>query len=368
MGLPENLKLLQVSSSLEARLGGPTNVVQHTTKYLKATFNHELLIFGRCQQDFADLVIPTLFNNRYGFTIRKRNSAKNLINSSDVILVHGFYLYSTLFTLSLAEKKHVYVMPHGSLEPYGARTGKTRKVLFEWIFKYLSQNRKVHFVCASKQELVHLQSKFPDFPIELIGIGVEIPDANLTSTKRVPSLTVKMSCISRLDRIKRIDLCIRAIPILLSKGYDVELHIAGGKSGALYRELLELCEILGVSDRVFFVGFLNAEEKEDLLLHSKIFLLTSENENFSVATAEAIAFHVPVIVGPNVGMCDFVETFKTGKVLAELSEFDLAEGVIEILQDYDNLEQNCKDNAFRLGWDVVFEKWIEVFSRLRGSV
>ncbi len=367
MGPPKKFRLLQVTSSLEARLGGPTNVVQQSSKFLMKFFNHKMVVFGSCQEDFADLVVPTLLNNRYGFTLSKRNDVKMLVDSSDVILVHGFYLYSTLLVLSLAQKKHVYVMPHGSLEPYGARTGRIRKALFDLIFRYLSRNRNVRFVCASSQEHLNLQSKFVGFPIHLIGLGVDIPSINFTSLKRVQSHPIKLSCISRIDQIKRIDLCIRAIPILLSKGYEVELHIAGEKSGALYTELLELCRILGVSDRVFFLGFLNAEEKEELLLHSKIFLLPSENENFSVATAEAIAFHVPVIVGPNVGMRDFVETFKTGKVLLALSEFDLAQGVIEILRDYDNLKQNCKDNAFRLGWDVVFEKWLDVFSGLRGS-
>ena len=363
MNRPESYTLLQVATSLEARLGGPTKVVEQSSRYFHEFFNHKILVIGYCEPELADLVVPSLFNNRFGFTVRKQIQIKNLISSSDVLVLHGFYLYTTLLALSLVEKKRVYLMPHGSLEPFGAQKSKIRKKVFEWIFRYLSRNNDIHFICASKQESINLQSKFHNFPIEVVGIGVDIPNVNFISTKRVQSLPIRLTCISRLDRIKRIDLCIRAIPILLSKGYEVELHIAGGKSGALYSELLELCSILGVNDKVFFLGFLNKEEKQKLLLHSQIFLLTSENENFSVATAEAIAFHVPVLVGPNVGMRDFVETYKTGKVLAELSEFDIAEGVIEILQEYETLEKNCEDNAFRLGWDVVFEKWVDVISR-----
>ena len=71
----ENQKLVQVSSSLDPKLGGPTAVIKATHDFLTENFDAKLIVFGISSiQGMKIEVIPTLRNNRYGlpyFKIKK---------------------------------------------------------------------------------------------------------------------------------------------------------------------------------------------------------------------------------------------------------------------------------------------------------
>ncbi|MCX6138246.1 MAG: glycosyltransferase [Ignavibacteriales bacterium] len=94
---------------------------------------------------------------------------------------------------------------------------------------------------------------------------------------------------------------------------EIEFHIIG--EGGLLEELRALAADLKVLDTaVFFRGFLSEEEKGRLLAASDFHVLNSESEGFSVVTAEAISYGVPVIATACGGPEDFV-TERTGLLI-----------------------------------------------------
>lgn len=86
---------------------------------------------------------------------------------------------------------------------------------------------------------------------------------------------------------------------------NIEFHIIG--RGEQKEMLINLAEKLQVLNKcVFFHGFVSEKEKMELLLNSDFHILNSDEEGFSVVTAEAILYGIPVIATRCGGPEDFV--------------------------------------------------------------
>ena len=74
----------------------------------------------------------------------------------------------------------------------------------------------------------------------------------------------------------------------------VQLCIISNETIGLFEELLKLRADLGLDDVVHFLGFYDDPSK--FMGNIDIFLLPSISEGFSIATLEAMAAEIPVIV------------------------------------------------------------------------
>lgn len=105
-----------------------------------------------------------------------------------------------------------------------------------------------------------------------------------------------------------------------------------------------LCEKLGISDKVIFLG--NSNEIDRILCFSDLFLLPSESESFGLAALEAMMNRVPVISSNAGGIPEVNEHGVTG-FLSDVGAIDeMAENAITILEDDTVLEQ-FKENAMK---------------------
>lgn len=69
-----------------------------------------------------------------------------------------------------------------------------------------------------------------------------------------------------------------------------------GKEGWMYKDILELPEKLGISEKIEFTGYVEKDELVYLLNGAKAFILPSLWEGFGIPVVEAMACGVPVIV------------------------------------------------------------------------
>lgn len=106
----------------------------------------------------------------------------------------------------------------------------------------------------------------------------------------------------------------------------------------------KLCEELGISDKVIFLG--NSNEIDRILCFTDLFLLPSETESFGLAALEAMINKVPVISTNAGGIPEVNEQGITG-FLSEIGDVDdMAENALKILSDDATLDQ-FKANAVR---------------------
>jgi glycosyltransferase involved in cell wall biosynthesis len=97
-----------------------------------------------------------------------------------------------------------------------------------------------------------------------------------------------------------------------SEKYDKLLFLIAG-SGELRDELVALSADLGISDKVFFTGFVRGQAWRDAYVTSDMFVMSSVSEPFGLTALEAAAHDTAVLISRQSGV---------GEVLRNIMRFD----------------------------------------------
>jgi N-acetyl-alpha-D-glucosaminyl L-malate synthase BshA len=145
--------------------------------------------------------------------------------------------------------------------------------------------------------------------------------------------------ISNFRKVKRIPDIIRIFDKIQQK-IPAKLMMVG--DGPEKAKAEQLCEELGIQDKVIFFG--NSNEIDQILSYSDLFLLPSETESFGLAALEAMAWSVPVISSNSGGLPE-VNFDGVSGYLSTVGDIDsMANNALKILTDEATLG-NFKINA-----------------------
>jgi glycosyltransferase involved in cell wall biosynthesis len=151
--------------------------------------------------------------------------------------------------------------------------------------------------------------------------------------------------ISILNKRKNVADIIRAFAYIYNdlNRKDCDLHIVG--EGNEKNNLIKLADELKVLNKcIFFHGLVSEEKKLELLSNADFHILNSDDEGFSVVTAESILYGVPVIATKCGGPEDFVNEI-TG-ILIERRNFDELKRAILFMLDNSYKYDKAKLHAF----------------------
>lgn len=135
----------------------------------------------------------------------------------------------------------------------------------------------------------------------------------------------------RLVRQKRVDVLIRALRLLVDRGYRPELTVAG--RGPLQPRLERLAARLGVRDRVTFAGHLPLPELARLYQQSSVFVLPSGQEAFGKVLAEAALSGLPIVASRVSGIPELVADGENGYLVPPGRPRALADSLARLLDD-----------------------------------
>jgi glycosyltransferase involved in cell wall biosynthesis len=139
--------------------------------------------------------------------------------------------------------------------------------------------------------------------------------------------------LGRLQRYKRVDLVIRAVARLRSRGIPVRLRIAG--RGAAADELRALVASLDLEGVVSFEGFVSETAKRELLRRSWVHVLTSPKEGWGITNLEAAACGTPSVASDAPGLRDSVRHGETGFLVPHGDLQALTDALAELLTQPD---------------------------------
>jgi len=138
--------------------------------------------------------------------------------------------------------------------------------------------------------------------------------------------------ISNFRKVKRIPDIIKIFHKIQQK-VPAKLMMVG--DGPEKEKAEQLCEQLGITDKVIFFG--NSNEIDQILSYSDLFLLPSETESFGLAALEAMAWSVPVISSNSGGLPEVNFDGESG-YLSNVGDVDsMAENALKILSDDETL-------------------------------
>jgi len=140
----------------------------------------------------------------------------------------------------------------------------------------------------------------------------------------------------RFAEIKRIDDLIFAISMVKSHKENVKGAIIG--DGPLKERMREQIDRLGLNENIMLIGFTEEDRKYEILNDSRIFVLPSEREGFSLSTLEAMALGcVPIVSKPHYdevfGVSHFVKDRLNGLYYDVGETEQLAMRIDELLED-----------------------------------
>lgn len=113
-----------------------------------------------------------------------------------------------------------------------------------------------------------------------------------------PGETLRIFSCGRLNRVKGHEDLVAALRLLVSRGIEAELDIAGedDHGGAGYRKVLQRCiSESGLAGRVTLLGAVSEATIVDRLDHAHLFALASHAEPLGVVYMEAMSCGVPTI-------------------------------------------------------------------------
>lgn len=361
----EKRRLVQVSGKLDDKLGGPVTAFKGTLPFITKYFETDLLVFGSHSLDLISYnsvqTHATFLDNRYGLSFRKTaKKILQIVDSANLILIHGFYLASTIRVLRISPQlTPIFIMPHGSLESHQEKENRFSKYLFKKIFNLVTSKKRVVFITATYKEAANISKIFPSNRVEVVGIGVSQVHRTNQNSKRDNVLLVA----GRIHRVKRIDVAIEAFKKIAHVYPEFKLHIVGSGDRRLTRRLIKLAEEYVLRERILFIPHLSNSDVRNRLSLAKVLMNCSDNENFSITSAEATCEGTPVLTSEKTGFSEFINIHKSGVVTLDNTADLLSQGIREILSRWDYYHENCLENSELLRWEKVFANWLTVLTK-----
>lgn len=135
--------------------------------------------------------------------------------------------------------------------------------------------------------------------------------------------------ISRFAAVKDQHTLIRAIALLRERGFDVPLRLAGGGRRWPRFTAERLCRKLGVADLVEFLG--HRDDVPDLLRRHRVAALSTRDEGFGLAVAEALAAGCAVVASRVRGVEELIDHDQTGWLATAQDPASMADGIVAAL-------------------------------------
>ncbi len=187
--------------------------------------------------------------------------------------------------------------------------------------------RSISYFCRS--QLMMFSECDDPTSFKIVHCGLEIDKYHY----RPPRSEIKyLLCVARLSPEKGLTFLVHALKLLRSKGYDLELRLAGDGPAKGY--LTKLVDELGLSNQVNFLGYLTEDQVIQELQRCDLFVLPSFVEGLPVSAMEAMAVGLPVIATNIGGTSELIEDGKTGVLVRPSDPQILADAVIKMAQDY----------------------------------
>jgi glycosyltransferase involved in cell wall biosynthesis len=252
----------------------------------------------------------------------------------DVVHAHALFSFAPVAAAFLARRAGVpYVLrPLGVLAPYGMTRHHPvlKKASFALIERRLLESASaVHFTSSAEQaeaEALGLKCKGVSIPL-----GIDLAAAAAGAiTRQTQCDGLNLLFLSRIDRKKNLEGLLQALRLVLSKYPDVTLNIAGDGDPKYVDTLKSLARGLAIEGNVNWLGYVDADQKSEILAAAAAFVLPSYSENFGIAVVEALAAGLPCLVSHGVAISHEIAKAGAGIVVGT-TPVEIAAGIQKIL-------------------------------------
>lgn len=191
---------------------------------------------------------------------------------------------------------------------------------------------------AMRRELII--SGYPENRSSVIPNMIRLPSNMKYVTPDISSIPV-IGLMTRIEKIKGVDIFIKALELLKSQNIEFKAKIAG--IGSEYENVEKLIIELGLEKNIQMLGWV--KDKEAFYKQIDILTVPSREEPFGIVILEGFFNSKPVIVSNVSGPMEIVENYKDALVFDNENYVELSELLIKMLSNKE-LTKKLTENGF----------------------
>ena len=294
---------------------------------------------------------PLLMDAKGSFNWRYLKGLTSLIRRERVDLIQSHLLGSNVYCslAGLLTRKPVVATFHGAVD-----IGENERLKG---LKFGAINLGAHCIVAvsdSLREDIVNRTPLKAGKTKVIYNGIKTADfqrAHSDALRQQYGWTredIIIGCLGNIRSAKGYDILLRTAALLKAKSSHFRFVIAGQGKPGLYDDLLKLRSELDLEGDVHFLGF--NDDPAGFLSNLDLFLLPSTSEGFSIATIQAMAARLPVIVTRSGGPEEIVTHVENGWLVEPGSPESIAEAVEKLAADRElcaKLANKGKEHALK---------------------
>jgi glycosyltransferase involved in cell wall biosynthesis len=234
---------------------------------------------------------------------------------------------------------------------------------YGWLYPFLSpvirriwrSAETVVAKCQGEAEMIHAVDG--GVSVSLVPNGVDL-DAFQPGDPVPDDGPLRLLCVGRLIERKGQHHLVNAVKELVDEGIEVTLDLVGtGDAQPMYEAQVRK---LGLDGRSRLLGYIPREEIVQHYAAAHVFVLPSYNEGMSVATLEAMAAGLPVVVTRTGGTAELVEEGVNGLTFEWADVGMLTEHLRRLALDRDlarRLGAGSRIRAWLFSWEAASEQY-----------
>ena len=233
----------------------------------------------------------------------------------DIVLGKGVWTYVNAATSSAltAMGKPYCVYPEGTFDSWAMSYHGARKRLYWSLIERRNGLRAAGFIAATAREAQQVRSLGFNQPIAVVPNAAEISEdsatADIPPETYFPAVQGKriLLFMARLHPKKGLERLLQAFSLAHADFPDAMLVVGGSGEVQYEAQLKTLAEVLGISSKVLFTGFLTGDRMTSVLRHAYVYVLPSYSEGMPLSVQNALTCGVPVVISDACNMPEVAE-------------------------------------------------------------
>lgn len=349
------LRVLHIIASVDRATGGPAEGLVQSVRYRSARGQLiEVLSVNspdaECLSEVSCKVTgvgPAFL--RYGYTPQIRRWIQANRQRFDVAVIHGLWNHASIGGWQGCRRAGLpyVIFTHGMMDPWFRKVYPLKhwaKQLF-WLIqgRALRDAAEVLFTSEEEKRLaegVFLGYRYRPRVVAYAAAEAPAPAPCEESAFQVTTPHLRgrpyLLYLSRIHEKKGCDLLIEAFA-RAARRPELQLVMAGPVHGDLGEQLRDQAARLGVTDRIHWAGMIKGAAKAGAFRGAEAFVLTSHQENFGIAVAEALAYGRPVLISNQINIWREIESGGGGLV-----EPDTVEGAMRLIAAWEAMSPESR--------------------------
>lgn len=268
-------------------------------------------------------------------------------NRQVVVHIHSWWNLTAIASCILAKIKKVPIVlsPRGMLTEYSLekRHSRTKRLFHCLLGHRLIAYCTIHATSElEKDEILKIAQPKSVCVIPNMIYFPSLKQLGKITTQNTGTSgdTLRLLFFSRIDKKKGMEFLFHA---LVKCHFSWSLTIAGTGDQAYLEELRQLTLNLGISGHINWMGYVQHEQKFDVLSNHQLLVLFSHNENFANVILESLSVGTAVAISNMIGLAGFVREHRLGWV-TDLNPNSIAE-TLRIAYEHQHVRELLRVNA-----------------------